>query len=117
MKTQLLLVVISVTLVDSVVFSIVSGCGIFQAIPLGLAWYLVRLCSSPFFASYHEHLLAAVGALLSACFLAALLAFGTMVARKRGRLVSQSSLTKRFAIWTAVYLVLSLLPFPVAPLC
>jgi len=115
MKTQLLLVVVCVTLVNTVVFSVVSGCGVFQGIPLALGWHVVSMCRGSFFADNHAHIVAAVGALLSACFLAGLLALVAIIARNRGLLASQSSVSRMIVIGAVVYLVLGLLPFPVGP--
>jgi hypothetical protein len=112
MRTRLLVVIFCVTLVDTVVFSVTSGCGIFQAVPLVLGWHIVRICSGAFFADNHAHIVAAVGALLGAFFLAAILVLLALGTRERDLPVSQARLTKMFAIGTAIYLALSLIPIP-----
>jgi hypothetical protein len=115
MKTQLLAVVVCVTLVNTLVFTVTSGCGILQGLPLALGWHVVSICLGAFFADNHAHIVAAVGALLGACFLAGLLWLVALTARKRGHLASRGSLAKLFTIGTVVYLVLSLLPIPIGP--
>jgi hypothetical protein len=84
-------------------------------VPQLIAWDLVRVSTSAFFADNHAHLVAAIGALSSACFLAGLLALGALVARKRGLLISQGSLAKMFAIATFIYLLVGVLLIPIGP--
>lgn len=112
MKKQLLLVIVCATLVNAVVFSVESGCAILQFLPMYLAWVVVNTCTNAFFADNHAHVVATVGALFSAGFLAGLLALVAIVARKRGLLVSQRSLTKMFAIGSFIYLLIGALPMP-----
>jgi hypothetical protein len=115
MKTHLLLVIVCVTLMNSLLFSVMSGCGIFQAVPLAFAWHAVSMCRNTFFADNHARVVAAVGALFSACFLAGLLTLVALIARRRGLLVSHTSLTKMFAIGAIIYLLLGLVTVPVGP--
>jgi len=115
MTKQLVLLVICVTLINTVVFSVVSGCGIFQSIPLILGWHIVDKFRGSFFADNHAHVVAAVGALISACFLAGLMTLLAVAARRMGLLVSQSSVARVLAIGAVIYLILGLLPFPIGP--
>jgi hypothetical protein len=114
-KTQLLVVVVCVTLVNTFVFTVMSGCGILQGVPLALGWHVVSICRGAFFADNHAHVVAAVSALLGACFLAGFLGLVALTARKRGHLASRASLAKMFTIGAVIYLVLSLLPIPIGP--
>jgi hypothetical protein len=109
-KKQLLLVFVFTTLVNAVEFSVESGCAVLQFLPVYLAWGLANTCASAFFADNHAHVVATVGALFSAGFLAGFLAIVAIAAGKRGLLVSQASLTKMLAIGRFIYLLIGALP-------
>lgn len=115
MKRPLLLAFVCITFVNTLEFSIASGCGSFRAVPIALAWDAVRVCFGSFFADNHEHVVAGVGALLSAFFFTIFLALAALFARKRGSLVSRASLAKAFSIAVVIYLLLGLFPFPSGP--
>lgn len=114
MKTHLLLVVVCVTILNTAVFSVVGGCGIFRAIPLALGWYVVNAIRGSFFADNHVRVVVVVSALLSACLLAGLLALTALIAKKKGK-VSQPDLIKISALAVLVYVGLGLLPTPMGP--
>jgi hypothetical protein len=115
MKTQLLFIIAGVTLMNTVAFSIMSGCGVFQSVPLAIAWQVVSVCSNSFFADNHSHLVVIVAAFFSACFLAGILGISVLIARKRRLLLSRSSVTTMCAIGFVIYLLLNLLRFPAGP--
>ena len=115
MKTKMLLVIVTVTLFNSVVFSVVSGCWIFQTVPMVLGWHLVSLLRSPLFADHHGYLVDAVGGLLSALLLAGVLTLVALIGRRRGRLTSDTSLNRMLVLSTVIYLILSALPLQTGP--
>lgn len=115
MKTKLLLLIVCITVINTIIFSVVSGCGIFQAIPMILGWNLVALVRNPLFADHHAHIVAAAGALISALFLTGFLMLIVLVERKRGLTESQLSLNKLFIIGGVIYIVLSAVPIPFGP--
>jgi len=114
-KIQFLLLVVSVALVNTIVFSAVPGCGTFRAVPLAIGWHLVDSVRGGLFADRHTHLVAAVSALLSACFLAVLMSILGLIARKMGWLASPQGLSKLLAGAAFIYVILGLLPIPVGP--
>jgi hypothetical protein len=114
-KIHFLVLVVSVALANTIVFSVVPGCGTFRALPLAFGWRLVDLVHGGFFADRHTHLVAAVSALLSACFLALLMSILALIVRKMGWLASPQGLNKLLAGAAFIYVILGLLPIPVGP--
>lgn len=115
MKKQLLFVFAAVTVANFVVFSKVSGCGVFAFLPGLLAWDAVTALVGQFFANGHPNLVLAIAALFSGCFLTGSLALLTLVIRKRGLIQSPESLSIAYAVVAATYVFLSALPVPRAP--
>ena len=115
MKKQLLFMLLAATIANFVVFSKVSGCGVFAFLPELLAWDAVTAILGQFFANGHPNLVLAISALLSACVLTATLALLTLVIRKLGRLQSARDLGIAYAVVAVIYVFLSALPIPRAP--
>jgi hypothetical protein len=115
MKAQLVSFILCVTLTNTAIFSLKSGCGTFLAIPLTLGWYAVDSVLGSLFADRHPHVVAAVAAFLSACFLAAFLILVAWLGKKRGLLSSKSSVQKLFIIGATIFVALGLLPIPIGP--
>jgi len=115
MKKQALLLIIGVTLVNTAVFSVTSGCGLFQAIPLMLGWHLVSALKDSVFADNHAHVVAATSALLSALFLTGFLVLWALIGKKTGFPSSRSSLAKLFVIGAVIYVGLGVLTLRIGP--
>lgn len=115
MKTQLLLIIACVTLVNSIVFSAMPGCGAFRTLPLALGWHLVSACRGHLFADNHASIVAAVGALLSACFIGGLLLVLALTLWKSVLTSASYKITMYLAVGAAIYVALGLLPFPTGP--
>lgn len=114
-KIQFSLLVVSVAVTNTIVFSAVPGCGTFRALPLALGWHLVDLLRGGFFADRHVHLVAAVSAVLSACVLAALMSILVLIANRMGWLAQPQGLSKLLVGGAVIYVILGLLPIPVGP--
>ena len=104
-----------VTLANTVIFSLIGGCGFFYTVPMVVGWHIIRMCCGSFFADNHAHIVATVSAFLSACFLAGFLAAIAAAARKKGRLASQAGLASLFIIGGLLYIGLGLLRYPEGP--
>ena len=113
MKKGLLLVFAIGTLISTIIYSVQTGYGTALSIlPEVLGWKLVAAVFSSQYADTHTHFVAIVGGVLNSALLTMLLGALLLVARKRGRLLSTSSVVKTLVIGTLLYLALMFLAFP-----
>lgn len=115
MKKHILFFVLLVTPVNAVIFETRTGCGTFLAVPLLLGMQMISSCCGERFANNHLYVVAATGSFVGACLVAALLAVGAAVLRKKGRLTSARSLVVLFVVVGILYIALSFLNYPQGP--
>jgi hypothetical protein len=115
MKNHLLLFILLVTPVNTVLLVTRGGCGTFVAAPLLLGWHITSSILGKSFADRHTFLVAASGAFVTACFVAAIVGVIATILRKKGRLASARSLAILFVLAGVVYIGLGLLNYPQWP--
>ena len=95
-------------------YDLQKGCG--TTFSLGFAllgWKIVTSLFGSSFSDTHARLVSLLGAFLSASFLILVLWIEAVIARRRGYLLSASSLAKMLAASVILYFILLLVAFPV----